>query len=727
MIKNKITLSGFAGTGKSTVVKILAKRLSCDFVSVGDFSRKYAQEHFGLSINEFQEKCKKEPELDDLIDEKFKQFCNEKDIIVADYRLGFHFIKNAFHVLLKVSDEVAVSRIQKANREKEDISIDSIKKRNQEMKQRFLDKYGIDFTNEDNYDLVIDTDALSPEDVADIIIFHMTTEQRIIDLSSPNFYENYPNYPIGMFNGDEEKFKNYRPRDNKFGWDVSYAEIYIDKQTKELVEYRLLSQDKKEQCHASKVTTENLDYWHFEFLSREYYFSPVPFEPNLETFVEYYYQDIFKNKELLIKDLSLPIVSYEISSNQKIMRVRYALFANKSHSEPLIDVSVKNNNIQAITDWQTLEMKNVVYPTPDHSNEYSVQKSGTKSGKSIHHSEPINDSTEKTLKFSGFNDYEIKYLFNSDVEKELRKYGFFIPELRNIINDSEMLLKYIPTVNYHLIKLCNMHCKHCFSDYGEIKIPKLEFDKAKQIIQEISKVKSFKKLNFSGGEPTMFKEIEKLVKFAKEQGLETSMVTNGYELIKSPKLLDTLKGNLDLLALSIDSFDAKLNLKIGRYVDKQTKTTISYEEFLGFSKRCEEYNIKIKVNTVVTKLNYNQILADKIAAFKPIRWKILRMLPVKSQNDEAEEYIPTDEEYNIFIDNNKEMAKHKEIKVVTEDNEDMTGSYLMISPDGRFFNNVERCLKYSEPILSVGIVEALRQTPLLRETFYKREGDYSWD
>jgi cytidylate kinase len=80
----KITLSGNAGTGKSTVGKLLAEKLGCEFVSVGDFSRKFAEKEFGLSINEFQEKCRQQPELDDLIDQKFKGYCNEHNNLVVD-------------------------------------------------------------------------------------------------------------------------------------------------------------------------------------------------------------------------------------------------------------------------------------------------------------------------------------------------------------------------------------------------------------------------------------------------------------------------------------------------------------------------------------------------------------------------------------------------------------------------------------------------------------------
>jgi radical S-adenosyl methionine domain-containing protein 2 len=415
--------------------------------------------------------------------------------------------------------------------------------------------------------------------------------------------------------------------------------------------------------------------------------------------LEYHYRE--NTEELLDKELSFSVVSYAISNKQKLLRVRYALSANQMYSKPLFHILVLDEYLTAITDWQNPnKMKNILIPI-----------------------ENANGIQEKSIVFHGFNDYQVKYRMDSQLETKLKKQDFFA--LKKIINDAVILLTYIPTINYHLIKPCNMKCRHCFSDFDEIKIGKLPFEEAKKIIKEVAKIKSFKKLNFSGGEPTLFTKIEQLIDFAKEQGLKTSMVTNGYNLIKNPdNILGKLKGCLDLLTLSIDSFDCELNIKIGRYVGKGQKT-ISYDDFLQLTQKCSEYDIKIKVNTVVTKLNCNEILADKIVTFRPVRWKILRMLPVKSQNDEAKEYFPTEEEYQIFVENNKKIAENAGIKVVSEDNEDMTGSYLMISPDGKFFHNIESCHKYSEPILEVGMEKALQQTPLCREKFYKRGGDYS--
>ena len=416
----------------------------------------------------------------------------------------------------------------------------------------------------------------------------------------------------------------------------------------------------------------------------------------------------------------LPIVTYEISENKYLKRVRYSLDINKIDSNPLFHIEFVDGYIQNIVDWQCPDFKNTIYPNPKFQNFYIFQDQN----KATYCKEGNLDFSEKILIFRGFEDYEVKYIRNVEIENELGKYGFFLPELRNIINNAELLFKYIPTINYHLIKSCNMDCKHCFSDYNELDEDKLPLEQSKQIISEIAKKKFFKKINFSGGEPTLCPKIEELIRFAKEKGLETSMVTNGYNLIKNPTCIDKFSNCLDLLTLSLDGFDEKLNIKIGRFVGK-TKETVLFDDIFRLTQKCESLGIKIKVNTVVTKLNYNEIIADKIAELKPIRWKILRILLVKYQNNKAQEFFPTKEEYETFVHHNKPIADKLGIKIITEDNEDMTGSYLMISPDGKFFNNVEGKHSYSEPILEVGIDRALKQTPLRREIFYKRKGDYS--
>jgi len=167
---DKITLSGFAGSGKSTVGKLIADKINFKFVSVGDFSREFAMKEFKMSINEFQDKCKTDSSFDNLIDEKFRTYCNNNSNLIIDYRLGFRFVESALHVFLKVSDEEAFNRISKAKRSGEEVTPEAIVKRNLDMKNRFVEIYGVDFTDQSNYHLVIDVNKLYPPQIAEVII-----------------------------------------------------------------------------------------------------------------------------------------------------------------------------------------------------------------------------------------------------------------------------------------------------------------------------------------------------------------------------------------------------------------------------------------------------------------------------------------------------------------------------------------------------------------------------
>ena len=55
---------------------------------------------------------------------------------------------------------------------------ESISRRNFEMKQRFIKKYGIDYTDERNYDLIINTDNYTPIEISEIIILKVKSYEN---------------------------------------------------------------------------------------------------------------------------------------------------------------------------------------------------------------------------------------------------------------------------------------------------------------------------------------------------------------------------------------------------------------------------------------------------------------------------------------------------------------------------------------------------------------------
>lgn len=73
-----------------------------------------------------------------------------------------------------------------------------------------------------------------------------------------------------------------------------------------------------------------------------------------------------------------------------------------------------------------------------------------------------------------------------------------------------------------------------------------------------------------------------------------------------------------------------------------------------------------------------------------------------------------------------ESVRLKGIVMVPEANYDMTDSYIMVDPAGRFFDNSGGGYKYSQAIASVGVRVAIGQIKISAEKFLSRDGLYSW-
>ena len=123
--------------------------------------------------------------------------------------------------------------------------------------------------------------------------------------------------------------------------------------------------------------------------------------------------------------------------------------------------------------------------------------------------------------------------------------------------------------------------------------------------------------------------------------------------------------------------------------------------------------IKIKLNTVVNRVNWQDDFSDLISLIQPDKWKVLRVLPVTDQS-----MTITDEEFQFFLNRHR---KYRKIAVI-EDNQDMVESYIMIDPQGRFFQNspCSAGYEYSQPILGVGAEKAFSQVNFDVDKFSSR-------
>lgn len=283
----------------------------------------------------------------------------------------------------------------------------------------------------------------------------------------------------------------------------------------------------------------------------------------------------------------------------------------------------------------------------------------------------------------------------------------------------------IPTVNFHFWEPCNMRCKYCFATFQDVKktiLPRGHLSKkeAIEVVLQLSEI-GFEKITFAGGEPTLCPWLGELLATAKEAGLTTAIVTNGSKLTK--EFLEANKPYLDWIALSVDSLNPETNVKTGRTISGITPLSKEYYYSLVRQIKCHGY--KLKINTVVQSKNWKENLGDFIRFAKPERWKIFQVLPVKGQNDLFFDMLKIDSKnFHFFIDTHKELLEITDI--IPESNDDMSGSYVMVDPAGRFFNNTHGCHTYSRPILEIGARLAIQQMDYSFSKFVKRGGIYSW-
>lgn len=283
----------------------------------------------------------------------------------------------------------------------------------------------------------------------------------------------------------------------------------------------------------------------------------------------------------------------------------------------------------------------------------------------------------------------------------------------------------VPSVNYHLWKPCNMRCGFCFATFDDVKqdtLPKGHLSREDSLLLvDMLAQWGFEKINFAGGEPTLCPWLSDLIALAKERGMVTSIVTNGSRI--TSEWLDGLNGNLDWIALSIDTVDPEKLKRSGRAVQNNPISRDGYLQIIGGIKR---NGIRLKINTVVTSATWEEDFASFIRAANPERWKILQALAIDGQNDgRIDKYAINAAQFERYVERNRSVESEG-IVVVPENNEMMTGSYIMVDPAGRFFDNTQGAHTYSSPILDVGIAGALGEVSVNAERFRQRGGRYAW-
>ena len=169
----RITISGPPGSGKTTVCGKLSETLGLKAVVFGQVFRQLAADK-GLTLVELGELAEKDPQIDADIDARIVETARSSPDIILESRLSAYMLTRnnipALRVYLDASPEVRFARIGIREEQELQHAIEETNARQKSEAKRYLMYYGIDINDRSVYDLIINTDELTPDEVLQRIL-----------------------------------------------------------------------------------------------------------------------------------------------------------------------------------------------------------------------------------------------------------------------------------------------------------------------------------------------------------------------------------------------------------------------------------------------------------------------------------------------------------------------------------------------------------------------------
>jgi radical S-adenosyl methionine domain-containing protein 2 len=198
-----------------------------------------------------------------------------------------------------------------------------------------------------------------------------------------------------------------------------------------------------------------------------------------------------------------------------------------------------------------------------------------------------------------------------------------------------------------------------------------------RIIDNIIGSVQVERFNIAGGEPLIYRGLGAIIEYANKKGIPVSIISNGSLLTE--KRLNGFRNGVSIIGLSIDSLCKSTLQTIGR-CDTRGRC-LPLEKYLYLCDSIKNFGFKLKINTVVSKLNINEKFTWFINRTLPDRWKLLKMQVFKNEQFCNADNAITDCEFEKFV------AFHNigAIKPVVENS--LKNSYIMVDPCGFLIDN----------------------------------------
>jgi len=205
---------------------------------------------------------------------------------------------------------------------------------------------------------------------------------------------------------------------------------------------------------------------------------------------------------------------------------------------------------------------------------------------------------------------------------------------------------------------CNLKCKHCYSESGNVSKSELSTEEALKVVDQLADF-GVTSLAFSGGEPLMRKDFFEVARHAVDVGLYVSLATNGTLL--NPENVRKLKEiGVHYVEVSLDGADAKTH-------DFFRGKTGAFNQTLQGLKNCLSKDICTCVAVTATKNNLTEIPAVlEMAENMGIdRFTLFNFIPTGRGKEIIEADPSPQEREKLLCYLNKQLSEDHEIAILS--------------------------------------------------------------
>ncbi len=170
-----VTISGVPGSGKTTVARLLARRLELPHIYAGDLYRAEAKRR-AMTLEEFNRESERDHSIDRKLDDEMAAHARRGNCILEGRLAGYLAAADgvdAFKVWLTASDEVRARRVaQRENGDWRRVEEEN-RARHESDARRYREIYGFNLADTEVYDLVLSSDDRTPEQIVEELVAHV--------------------------------------------------------------------------------------------------------------------------------------------------------------------------------------------------------------------------------------------------------------------------------------------------------------------------------------------------------------------------------------------------------------------------------------------------------------------------------------------------------------------------------------------------------------------------